>query len=86
MKEHIVGKCSECIFALDKVGFSEWEGREPTKVIERRAVLGDDVCHSVARRYRHGTLLACVSAIGRESASMVITEAAIRDSIWYSGL
>jgi hypothetical protein len=85
MRQHIVGKLSELVFDLGEVGCSEWEARKPRKVIPSQAVSPDDVYHSVARRYRHATLLACVSVGGDALTPMLITGAPIRDSIWRTG-
>jgi hypothetical protein len=46
----------------------------------------DDVYHSVARRYGHVTLLACVSAAGDALTPMVSSGAEIPDSIWRTRL
>jgi hypothetical protein len=86
VKTHIVGKFSELIFNLDEVGFSEWEDRKSRKVIAPQEVSRQDVYHSVARRYGHLTLHACVSVAGDAFTPMVINGAEIRDSIWRTGL
>jgi hypothetical protein len=64
MKEHIVAKLSELVFDLDEVASSELEDRKPKKAIAPQVVSPDDIYRSVARRYRHMTLLACISAAG----------------------
>jgi hypothetical protein len=82
LEQHIDGKFWELMFNLNEVGSSDWEDRKPKRVIVPRHILPDDVYHSVQRRYRHVTLLACVSAAGDTVTLMVISGAAIRDSIW----
>jgi hypothetical protein len=60
----IAGKFSELVFNLDEVGCPDWEDQKPKKVIVSRSVSPDGVYHSVSRRYRHVTLLACITATG----------------------
>jgi hypothetical protein len=79
-------KFSELVFNLDEVGSSDWEDRKPKKVIAPQQISPDDLYHSVQWRYRHVTLLACVSAAGDVLTPMVISGADIRDSIWRTGL
>jgi hypothetical protein len=86
MKTLIDGHFSELVFNLDEVGSSEWEDRKPKKIIAPRSVPADQVFHSVARRYRHVTLLACVSAAGDALTPMIISGPVIRDSLWAMGL
>jgi hypothetical protein len=86
MKSIVAGKFAELVFNLDEVGSSDWEDRKPRKVIAPRAVSPDDVYHPVSRRYRHLTLLACVSAGGDALTPMVLTSSPIRDAVWSTGL
>jgi hypothetical protein len=86
MKTVLAGKYSELVFNLDEVGSSEWEDRKPKKVIVPQGIPADEVYHSVSRRYRHVTLLACVSAAGDALTPMVISGPPIRDSLWTKGL
>jgi hypothetical protein len=86
MKTLLVGKYSELVFNLDEVGSSEWEERKPKKVIAPRSIPADEVYHSVSRKYRHVTLMACVSAAGDALTPMVISGPPIRDSLWALGL
>lgn len=86
MKMIVQGKFSELVFNLDEVGSSDWEDQKPKKVIVPYSVKDEDVYHSVTRRYKHLTLLACVSAAGDALTPMVITSNAIKNSIWSKGL
>jgi hypothetical protein len=86
MKNIVEGKFSELVFNLDEVGSSDWEDRKPRKVIAPRSVSPHDVFHPVSRKYRHLTLLACVSAAGTSLTPMVLTSCPIRDSLWTTGL
>jgi hypothetical protein len=86
MKSVVAGKFTEFVFNLDEVGSSDWEDWKPRKVIVPRTVSQDNVYHSVSRRYRHLTLLACVSAGGDTLTPMVLTGFPIRDEIWSTEL
>jgi hypothetical protein len=86
MREHITGKFSELVFNLDEVGSSDWEDRKPRKVIAPLDVAAGNVFHPVSRKYRHVTLLACVSAAGDALTPMIISQTPVRDSLWRQGL
>ena len=86
MKSTVENKLSELVFNLDEVGSSDWEDRKPKNVIVPRLVSPDDVYHAVSRRYRHITLLACVSAAGDALTPMIIVGSNVPDSIWRHGL
>jgi hypothetical protein len=64
MKSVVAGKFAELVFNLDEVGSSDGEDWKPRKVIVPRTVSQDNIYHPVSRRYRHLTLLTCVSAGG----------------------
>jgi hypothetical protein len=49
-------------------------------------ILADDMYHSVSRRYRHVTLLACVSVAEDVLMPMIISESPVRDSLWTKSL
>jgi hypothetical protein len=85
MKSVVEGKLSELVFNLDEVGFSDWEDRKPRTVIVPPSVSPDDVYHPVSRKYRHSTLLACVSAAGDALTPMIIVGSIIPDSLWDNG-
>jgi hypothetical protein len=86
MRTIVMGKVAELVFNLDEVGSSDWEDRKPRKVLVPKMVSPDDVYHQVSRKYRHLTLLACVSAGGDALTPMVLTSSPIRDAIWSTGL
>jgi hypothetical protein len=86
MKDLIHGKASELFFNLDEVGSADWEDRKPKKVIVPIAVPEEDVYHPVSRKYKHMSLLACVSAAGDSLAPLVVSAAPIPDSLWANGL
>jgi hypothetical protein len=81
----IAGKFSELVFNLDEVGSSDWEDQKPKKVIVPRSVSPDDVYHSVSRRYRPVTLLACISAVGDALTPTIISASPIPASLWAQG-
>jgi hypothetical protein len=64
MKDSIHGKASELVFNLDEVGSTEWEDTKSKKVIVPISVLEEDVSRPVSRKFKHLSLLACVSAAG----------------------
>jgi hypothetical protein len=78
----IAGIFSELVFNLDEVGSSDWEDRKPKKVIVPRSVSPDDVYHPVRPRYRHMTLLACVSAAGDALTPCIFSPSPIPASSW----
>jgi hypothetical protein len=86
MTSIVARKFAELIFNLDEVGPSDWEDPKPRKVIAPRTVSPDEVYHLVSRRYRHLTLLACVSAGGDALTPMVLTSSRVRDDIWSTRL
>jgi hypothetical protein len=86
LKVHLMGKCAELVFNLDELGSADWEDRKVKKVIAPAAVPKEDVFHSVSRRHRHTTLLACISAAGDAMTPMLITSSPIRESLWSRGL
>jgi hypothetical protein len=86
MKNVLAGKYSELVFNLDEVGSSQWEDPKPKKVIVPQVIPADEMYHSVSRRYRHVTLLACVSAVGDALTPIVISGPPMRDSLWAKGL
>jgi hypothetical protein len=83
MKSVVEGKLSELFLKLDEVDSSDWEDRKPKKVIVPRSVLPDDVDTPVSRRYRHITLLVCVSAAGDALTPMIIMGSATPHSFWH---
>jgi hypothetical protein len=86
MRTHVTGRFSEIVFNLDELGSSDWEDRKPRKVLAPVAVSAGEMFHSVSRRYRHVTLLACVSAAGDALTPMIISQAPVRDSLWSRSL
>jgi hypothetical protein len=48
-------------------------------------VSAGEVSHAVSRRYRHVTLLACVSAVGDALISVIISQDPVRDSLCSRG-
>jgi hypothetical protein len=86
VKTILAGKFSELVFNLDEIGFSEWEKRRPKTIIAPRSIPADQVFHSVSRRCRHVTLLACISAAGDALTPMVISGPPFHDSLWATGL
>jgi hypothetical protein len=82
----IAEKFSELVFNLGEVGSSDWEDRKPKTVIVPRSVSTDEVYHSLSRRYRHVTLLACVAAAGDAITPMIISAFPIPASLWAQGL
>jgi hypothetical protein len=86
MKNHVAGKFAELIFNLDELGSADWEDRKVKTVIVSAGVRKDDVYHTISRRQRHITLLACVSAAGDALTPMLITTNPIRDCLWSRSL
>jgi hypothetical protein len=86
MRSIVEGKFAELVFNLDEVGSSDWEDRKPRKVVAPRGVSPKDVNHPVSRKFRHLTLLACVSAGGNALTPMILTSTPIRNSLWATGL
>jgi hypothetical protein len=82
----IAGQFSELVFNLDEVSSSDWDARKPKKMILPRSVRPDDVYHSVSRRYRHVTLLACIAAAGDTLTPMIISVSPIPASLWAQDL
>jgi hypothetical protein len=46
----------------------------------------EDVDHPLSRKFKHLSLLACVSAAGDSLTPLVVSASAIRDSLWSNGL
>jgi hypothetical protein len=86
VKTILVGKFSELAFNFDGIWSSEWEEHKPKKIIALRPIPADQVFHSASRRYRHVTLLACVSAAGDALAPMVILWPPIHDFLGATGM
>jgi hypothetical protein len=86
MQTYVTGRTAELVFNLDEVGSSDWEDRKVKKVIVPAAVDSDAVFHPVSRRFRHMTLLVCVSAGGDSLCPMLVLGQAIPDDIWAKGL
>jgi hypothetical protein len=86
MKDFIHGKASELIFSLDEVGCADWEDRKPNKVIVSISVPEEDVHHPVSRKFKHLSLLACVSAARDSRTPLVVSASPIPDSLWSNGL
>jgi hypothetical protein len=86
MRTTVAEKFVELVFNLDEVSFSDWEDRKPKKVIMPCTVSPQDIYHPVSRKYRHLTLLVCVSAGSTALTPMVLTDSTIRDMIWSTGL
>jgi hypothetical protein len=72
MQRYVSGKIAELVFNLDEVGSSDWEDRKTRKVLVPASVDSDDVFHPVSRKYKHMTLLVCVSAGGDALCPMLI--------------
>jgi hypothetical protein len=64
LKADLTEKCAGLVSNLDELGSAEWEDRTIKKVIASDAVPKEDVDHSVSRRPRHSTFLACLPAVG----------------------
>jgi hypothetical protein len=82
----VAGKFAELIFNLDELGSADWEDGKGKKLITPAGVHKEDVHHTVSRRQRHITLLACVSAAGDTLTPMPMTRNPIRDCLWSHGL
>jgi hypothetical protein len=66
--QHVHGRRTELILHLDEVGISEWEDRKVKNVIVPRRSGGQTMNHTVNRRLKRLSVIACVSA-ARERAS-----------------
>jgi hypothetical protein len=86
MQTYVTGRTAELVFNLDEVGSSDWEDRKVKKVIVPAAVDSDAVLHPVSRRFRHMTLVVCVSAGGDCLCPMLVLGQAIPEDIWPKGL
>jgi hypothetical protein len=82
MEAIVVGKLSELVFNRYEVGSCDWEDRKSKNAIAPRSISPDDVYHSVSRRDRDVTLLACVSAGGDPLTAMIIMRSSAPDSLW----
>jgi hypothetical protein len=86
MKLFLANQCWELVFNLDEVNSSEWDDRKPKQVIVPQNILPDEIYHSISRKYRHVTLLACVSVAEDVLMPMIISEPPVRDSLWTKSL
>jgi hypothetical protein len=86
MKDSIHGKASEFVFNLDEVGSADWEDRKPKKIIVPISIPEEDVYHPVSRKFKHLSLLACVSAAPDSLTPLVVSTSPIPDSLWSNGL
>jgi hypothetical protein len=78
----IDGKFSGFVDNLDEVISSDWDDRKPKKLIVPRSISPDDVYHPVSRRYRHVTLLVCVSAAGDGLTPWINSASPVPASLW----
>jgi hypothetical protein len=81
LQVHLAGKCAEVVFNLDELGSTDWQDRKIKKVIAPAAVSKEDAYHSVSRRPRQMTLLACVSAARDAVTTLLITTTSVDASL-----
>jgi hypothetical protein len=86
MHRYVEGTASELLFNLDEVGASDWEDRKPKKVFVSISLSETEIFHEVSRKFRHQSLLACVSAAGDSVTPLIINCLHNTESIWTTGL
>jgi transposase len=86
MQNHVTCRIAELVFNIDEVGASDWEDRKVKQVIAPAEVHPEDVFHPISRRFRHMTLVVCVSAGGDALCPMLIMASAIPVGLCSNGL
>jgi hypothetical protein len=73
------------MFNLDEVDSSDLQDCQAREVAIPFAISTGEVFHAVSRRYRHVTLLACVSAVGDSLIPIIISQASVGDCFMEPG-
>jgi hypothetical protein len=81
MRELVQRKASELVFNLDEVGSSDWEDRNPKKVVVLSSVQEENVYHPISRSFKHLSLLVYVSEVGNSLTPFTLTADPIPDSL-----
>jgi hypothetical protein len=69
---HLVHVCAaELALNLNKVAISDWEGRQPRKVVVPAALPGETIHHEVPRNMKQISMIACVSVAGESFTSYI---------------
>jgi hypothetical protein len=81
MQKLVAGRVAELVFNLDEVGSSDWEDRKTRKLIIPSSVDSHTIFHPVTRRFKHMTLLVCISAGGDALCPLLITAQALPQDV-----
>jgi hypothetical protein len=73
LNEHIQGCVAELVFNLEEVGISDWEVREPRKVLVPATMRGHPAHHGISRTVKHIAVITFVSDAGESFTPYMIT-------------
>jgi hypothetical protein len=68
----VQGRPADLVFNLDEIGISDWDDREPKKVVPRTAPL-HSIHHPLSRSVKYISVVACISASGACLTPYVVT-------------
>jgi hypothetical protein len=86
MKDIIYGNVFEFVFNLDEVESADWEDRKPKEVTIPISVQEENIYHSISHKFKHSSLLACVSVASDSLTPFVMSAAPIPELLWLHSL
>jgi hypothetical protein len=89
MEASVQNRPADLIFNLDEVGVSEWENRNPKRVVVPRTAADHPVHHRVSRNLKHISIITCISASGACLTPYMVSSQAtrpVRQQLEASGL
>jgi hypothetical protein len=73
MHDAVQAHRADLVFNLDEVGISDWEDRQPKKVVVPRTAALHSIHHRLSRSVKHMSVVACISASGACLTPYVVT-------------
>jgi hypothetical protein len=85
LHDYVEGKVADLVFNLDECGASDFEDKKAFKTIVPSNVGNSTILYPIQRKWRHSTLLACISASGDVLPPLLLTPPANDAEIWELG-